>query len=268
MKQPTSIILSSTYHDPQFRLKSLLVTALPTIKELFSQVIIFLTPLTNSTASAFLTNEGFQVIISESMKQVEIYKKSIKIAIDYVENPQIQRIFYIDFDRLIHWINSYPDELKNIVENNSDVHYLHIARTSRAFETHPSTQKETEKIINALSSKTLGFKETIDVISVCFLFTKELGERILEFNNPTKTGFYGIWPIIFWKFATKNRYIEVEGLEWETPDRFQPEISKVGYDEWLKKFQSPEEWKKRVQFIQDTIEELSLLVDFQFNLRE
>jgi len=268
MNQTTSIILSSTYHDPEFRLKSLLVTALPTIKEMFSQKIVYCTPSTKNAAYEFLTNEGFQVIISESIKQVENYKKSIKIAMNYVEHPQIQKIFYIDFDRLIHWINSYPDEFYNIFKINSDVDYLHIGRTLRAFETHPSTQKETEKIINELSSKTLGFKETIDIISVCFLFTKELGERIIEFKNSTTTGFYCTWPIIFWKLALKNRYIEVEGLEWETPDRFQPEISKVGYDEWLKKFQSFEEWKKRVQFVQDAIDELTLLVDFQFDLRD
>lgn len=268
MTQPTSIILSSTYHDPHFRLKSLLVLALPTINELFSQKIVYCTPSTNNDAYDFLTNEGIQVIISESIKQVENYKKSIKIAIDNVENPDNQKIFYIDFDRLIHWINSYPDEFRNIFKINSDIDYLHIGRTSRAFETHPSTQKETEKIINELGSKTLGSKETMDIISVCYLFTKELGEKILKFKNFTKTGFYCTWPIIFWKYASKNRYIEVNGLEWETPDRFQTEITKVGYDEWLKKFQSPEEWKKRVQFVQDAIDELTLLVDFQFNLRE
>ena len=265
MNQPTSIILSSTYHDPYFRLKSLLATALPMIKEIFSQKIVYCTPSTKDAAYEFLTNEGFQVIISESIKQVENYKKSIKIAVDYVENSQVQKIFYIDFDRLIHWINSYPDEFYNLFKSNSDVDYLHIGRTSRAFKTHPATQKETEKIINDLSSKTLGFKETIDIISVCYLFTRELGERIIEFKDTTTTGFYCVWPIIFWKLALKTRYIEVEGLEWESPDRFQPEISKVGYNEWLREFQSPEEWKKRVQFVQDAIDELTLVVDFQFD---
>lgn len=268
MNQTSSIILSSTYHDPHFRLKSLLVTALPMIKKIFSQKIVYCTPSTKDAAYEFLTNEGFQVIISESMKQVENYKKSIKIAIDYVENPQVQKIFYIDFDRLIHWINSYPDEFQNIFKINSDIDYLHIGRTSRAFETHPSTQKETEKIINELGSKTLGFKETRDIISVCYFFTKELGEKFLEFKNFTTTGFYCAWPIIFWKYASKKRYIEVEGLEWETPDKFQVEISEIGYDGWLKKFQSPEEWKKRVNFVQDAIEELTLLVEFQFRLRK
>ena len=268
MNHPISIILSSTFHDPQFKLKSLLKSALPLIKDLFSKLIVICTPATGDDVSDFLTHEGFKVATSSSMRQIDNYKKAVKVALNFIESPQTEKIFYIDFDRLIHWINTYPDEITKTLKGNIDVDYLHIGRTSRAFNTHPITQRETEIIMNELGSKALGLLKTIDIISVCFLFTKELGEKIIKIKNYTTTGFYCTWPVIFWKLASKKRYVEVEGHEWETPDRFKIEIAKYGYKEWLKQYQTSTEWKKRVQFLHDSILELSRIVDFQFHLKE
>ncbi len=261
------MILSSTFHDPQFRLKSLLKSVLPIIKRLFSKSIVCCTPSTVDKVSNFFreTNyDGFEVVKGPNMSQIDNYKKAISVTIDSIESPINEKIFYIDFDRLIHWALSFPDELKNTLKNNEDVEYLHIGRTSRAFETHPLTQRETESIINELASKVLGFPETRDLISVCYLFTEELGEKLIKMKNNTKTGFYSTWPIILWKNATKKRYIEVEGHEWETPDRFLNEITKIGYNEWLKQYQTSLEWQKRVRFLHDAMEEIYQFVGFKF----
>ncbi len=267
MTQPTSIILSSTYHDPQFRLKSLLTSALPKIKSIFSKLTICCTPTTPEEVSNFLTQNDFEVV-SGRMIRVDNYRKAIKLALDQIVSPEQEKIFYIDFDRLIHWINTYPDELIKTLKENSDIDYLHIGRTQRAFSSHPVTQKETEIMVNELGSRILGFSETRDLISVCFLFTKDLGEKILKIKNTTKTGFYGIWPVIFWSSTNRKRYVENEGLEWETPDQFLPEITNIGYEDWLKKFQTPNEWKKRVQLLHDVLIELTELGNFQNILKD
>ena len=259
------MILSATLHDPQFNLESLLKSVLPIIKELFSKSIVCCTPPTIDKVSNFLEpNDDFEVVKGPNMIQIDNYKEAISVAIDSIESPISEKILYIDFDRLIHWASSFPDELTNTLKNNSDVEYLHIGRTSRAFETHPLTQRETESIINDFVSKILGFPETRDIISVCYLFTKELGEKLIKIKNNTKTGFYSTWPIILWKNASTNRYIEVEGHEWETPDKFLKEITKIGYEEWVKKFQTSDEWKKRVRFLHDAMEEIYQFVGFKF----
>jgi hypothetical protein len=263
MNQPTSIILCSTYHDPQFRLKSLLTSALPKIKSIFSKLTVCCTPATPDEVLKFLIKEDFEVVAGLRMIQVDNYKTAIKLALDQIVSPENEKIFYCDFDRLIHWINTYPDELAKTLKNNSDVEYLHIGRTQRAFSSHPVTQKETEIMVNELGSRILGFSETRDLISVCFLFTKDLGEKILKIKNTTKTGFYGIWPVIFWSSTNQRRYVENDGLEWETPDQFLPEISNIGYEDWLKKFQTPNEWKKRVQLLHDVLLELTEIGNFQ-----
>ncbi len=266
MNRQNNIILCSTFHDPQFTLKNLLISTIPTIKKLFLKSIVCCTPATGKEVGDFLTNNGIDVVYSPEMAQLDTYRFAIKTALEYIKEPKIQRLFYIDFDRLIHWVNVYPEELEKIFENNTNVDYLHIGRSNRAFKTHPETQKDTEIIVNELGSRILGLTETHDLISVCYLISKELGEKILKLKNPTDTGFYGSWPIYFWNWTAPSLkcYLQVEGLEWETPDRFKKEIDMIGRDEWLKKFQSPIEWKKRVEFLYNCLIEFAQLTEFKF----
>jgi len=266
MVQSNSLILCSTFHEPKFKLKSAIKTALPIIKNSFWKIVICCTPSTGIEVKDFLRKEGFIVPISPSLRTFETYQFALSTALECIENSESQKIFYVDFDRLIHWINNYPEELRTILQN-TDVDNLHVGRTSRAFDTHPLTQTTTEKIANEFGSKLLGLKSTRDIISVCHIFTKELGERILKLENITATGFYCSWPVYLWSWAEKKRYIEVEGQEWETPDRFQEEIKQIGYKKWLKQFQNPSEWNKRVQMLGECLIELSHISEFKLNLK-
>lgn len=264
MNKINTVLLSSTLHDPELKFMKLMNPILPMIETLFKERIVCCTPSTREEVLNFLKAEGFKVVVGNSMDQVGNYKLAIQTSLKYITNSKTQKILYIDFDRLIHWLDTYPKELSDVISNNREVDYLHIGRTSRAFETHPRTQKETEGIINEIGSNILGFSETRDIISVCFLISKELGEQIIKIKNNTITGFYSSWPIIFWNIAKLKRYIEVEGLEWETPDQFKDEIDKIGYDKWLIKFQSANEWRKRVKLLHEGLLELSQFTEFNF----
>jgi len=257
-------LLAATLHDPEFRLKPEIKVALPKVKELFVKGIICLTPHTPEEVRSFLTKNGLLVKLEPDDIHIMSYKIAIRTALENIDNNSSQRIFHIDFDRLVHWINTYPEELTNLLQKNINVEYLHIGRTTRAFNTHPKTQTETERIMNEFGSKILGLENTMDIISVCYIFTKDLGEKILKVNNFTKTGFYGSWPIYFWNFARSKSYIEVEGHEWETPDRFKVEIDKIGLERWKEQFQSKEEWNKRVKFVYDCFLEMAHCTRFAF----
>ena len=51
--------------------------------------------------------------------------------------------------------------------------------------------------------------------------------------------------------------MEVEGLEWETPDQFKDKIEQEGYSAWLNNFESLPEWEKRVKLIEDSTDVLT-----------
>jgi hypothetical protein len=66
-----------------------------------------------------------------------------------------------------------------------------------------------------------------------------LAKKLLKTQTKSIYGFYCEWPITLWRHAENPAYVEVEGLEWETPDRYQEEIKKKGYERWLREFQTP-----------------------------
>ncbi len=265
MANSNQFILASTLNDPNKRLENLIKKVFPKIHNLFIQKIICYTPETNKKIIDLLETNDFKLISSPSMRQIDTYKEALKNSIDIIQNPIRERIFYSDLDRFLHWFDNYPNELKQLFLKYENQEYYHIGRTKRAFASHPPTQTYTEGIVNKIASKILDFSGIKDIISVCYIINKRLAEKILTIEHVTKTGFYGTWPILFWKWARSADYIEVEGLEWETADQYENEIKSLGYQQWLLEFQSQEEWIKRVNLLEDCLIELSQLIKFEFN---
>ncbi len=261
MDQREKIVVATTLHEPVFRLKEIIPRALPLIKNLFSKIVICVSKPTTEEVMDFLKNKGFTVIKNDTNANIDTYRKAIERAIKLIHDDKVQRILSLDFDRLIHWAWKYPEELIKTIKASENFELIHISRSCHAFETHPATQQETEGLVNLLASKALGFPNTIDIISVCDFFTKSLAEKMLNLKNFTKTGFYCTWPMLLWILAKSKTYIEVEGQEWETPDRFEDEIKKFGYKSWLKEFQTSEEWARRVQLLKESVLEWSELVE-------
>ncbi len=261
MDQREKIIVATTLHEPVFRLKGLISRVLYLIKSTFSNIVICCSKPTADEVVDFLKQEGFIVIKNDTDASINTYRKAIEGAVRLIRDDKVQKILSLDFDRLLHWAWKYPEELISTIKTSENYDLLHISRTHRALETHPATQQETEGLVNLLASKALGFPNTIDIISVCDFFTKNLAEKILQLKIPTRTGFYCSWPMILWVLAKKKKYNEVEGQEWETPDRYEAEIKKMGYEAWLKQFQTSEEWARRVQLLKECVLEWSELVD-------
>ncbi len=257
-------ILVSTYHDPLFRLEEVIKQSLPFLKTHFKKIFICYTPLTSSNAVEFLKKNNITAQISPNLTQVDTYNTSLKLALEHEQYSSDTKLLSIDFDRVVHWIMHYPNELLNVLHQSSQFDFVHLARTPRAFNTHPKTQRATEQIINDLCSAVIGFKEkSIDMVSVCFLMTPSLAKELLQITHHSPSGIYYTWPIYLWKKSSTPKYVEVEGLEWETPDQYQPEIIKQGHEQWLKRFQSFDEWNKRVQFIKDCVEEIIHLAEWK-----
>ncbi len=261
-----NIIISTTLHEPVFRLKKIIEKSLPFINQHLKKIVVCCSPTTDNDVITFLKNNGFLVYITAEDRVIETYLNAIQQAINNLDDTNADKILYVDFDRLIHWISNYPDELLEILNKVMTFELLHIGRTSRAFETHPETQKYTESIINKFGSYLLGVNEPMDLISVCFSFTKSLADMIINSSYSTITGFYGAWPVLLWALATDKEYIEVEGQEWETPDRFQEELEVLGYEKWFNEFQSSVEWDKRLNMLEDCILEMSRQYKFKLKI--
>ena len=100
----------------------------------------------------------------------------------------------------------------------------------------------------------LGFPETRDVLETTWIMTPASATKFLEMEPSSRFGFYAEWPITLWRSARNPLYLECEGLEWETPDRYTEEIRAQGLDEWRRSFQTAQEWRKRTEMLRDFID--------------
>lgn len=221
------------------------------LKKNFKSLIVVVTPKTHPNIIKVLNNHGFEV-----HKGSESIISAYRVALRQALTKESERIFYCDFDRILHWTRSYPNELKEIIQSHSENDFLLIGRTPTAFKTHPETQRETEGIANKIASKILRFSQTRDIISVCWRMKPRLAEISLQIHVTNRYGFYVEWPVVAWQKAENPIYVEVEGLEWETPDRYRKEIREIGYDNWFIDFKTTREWEKRVRILRDTVESI------------
>ena len=129
----------------------------------------------------------------------------------------------------------------------------------RAFNTHPETQTLTEGTTNIMASKTLGFPQTKDILCTAWLLTPALAKSILKLKQTNQYGFYAEWPIRMWQKSKNPLYLEVEGLEWETPDRYIEEIKTQGLEQWKNHYQTPTEWRRRNLMLRDFTESITNL---------
>lgn len=253
MTDRTRLVLASTFHDPGSRLASLIERSARALKGLFSEICVCITPETHSGLVETVKARGFRVERG-STERITTYKRAIEGALTSGPGPDC--LFYCDFDRILHWVSRYPDELAKTCGEVVKYEFTIIGRTDRAFATHPETQKETESIVNAVCSYALGFDSRRDVISATWAGLPRIVRYMLDNSSGDDFGLYAEWPILGFQKANNPAYLEAEGLEWETPDRYEEEIKAMGYDGWIEAFQSPEEWRRRVAIARRVVEAL------------
>ena len=76
-----SVLVSSTYHDPLFRLREKLQSSLNFIKSFFKEVYICYTPITSPEAIDFLEENKFIACKSPSLNQVDTYNSALKLGL-------------------------------------------------------------------------------------------------------------------------------------------------------------------------------------------
>ncbi len=162
---------------------------------------------------------------------------------------------YVDGDRLIRWIETRPDELRQVVELIQQTDCLVLARTEMAFNTHPLAQQQTERMSNGVCSHLLG--RSLDFSAGSKAFSRAAGEFLLRNSLPGSVmGTDSEWIILLQRGGFRIDQMEVDGLDWETADRYLDHAADVetqkrsadNYDA------NPQSWSFRVQVAQEIID--------------
>jgi hypothetical protein len=272
-KSVTSTALTMVYHDPAGRMLDQLNRTLPVIMSMFADVIVRASATANQQGKQLLKAAGAAVFPARSVRAARSSPapngrhRADGIGIGRLRRSVVELAFqhsaashaiYCDADRVLHWAEFFPDEFRAISEAVRQFDFTVLGRTPRAFESHPRTQRDTETVINRLFGQVSGFSWN-DVTSGARGVSRAAAEAIVANVEDDELSTDISWPLYLqhhdgWSIG----YVETEGLEFETADRFADEVAAAGgYAAWLDRLENdPHEWAFRFDLARVEIEAL------------
>lgn len=248
---PPSVVLAATHHDPHDTMFAQIERVLPRLQESYAALTVFSTPDAGPRSDTLLAAAGVRIVLQPEGAQQGLETLGL------VRNATIRAaveqgaayVHLCDFDRALHWAESYPDELRELIDAIPRHDFLILGRTPRAFATHPRVQRDTEAIVNHTFG--LAFGQPLDVTAASRGLSRRAAELLLALSEPEPTvGNDCAWLLYLARFPELViGYAATEGLEWETPDRHADEIAAAGgLDAWIANFDAdPQRWEFRLQ---------------------
>ena len=167
---------------------------------------------------------------------------------------QTSHLQYIDLDRLVHWVETRPEELAQVVARIEQSDCLTIGRTPWAYGTHPESLRKTEMITNDAMS--VYFECWMDFCAGSKGLSRRAAEYILKHSPRDMALRMDVgWAMLVKRAGHRLDYVEVDGMEWETPDQFLDHVAdaerqKRLADEYDAK---PESWEHRTRIAHEIL---------------
>lgn len=235
--------LLSPIHDPDERYLEALQDKLNDLLSLYEHLIFAASSQTSPKVVDFLKSSTNVSVVSSNGYGFGA-RNAFNQALSFNE-----LYHWVDSDRILHWLNAYPDELKKLLDNPPQSDYTILGRTERARLTHPQSWTYCEMPCNRLAGKRFG--REIDICVANVFLSRDAIEWILQDSSSQNWGILTEWPLTVASHSGADNlsYIAIEGNEWEDPDYFAEEISLAGgLEQWkTEKYDSEREWQKRLQ---------------------
>jgi hypothetical protein len=249
MEIKPTVALTVTAHQPDERLASLVEAQLPVLANRYAALTAYCSQETHPTILDLLRGHGAAVHV-DGGESAGIYR------IGHVRRAAVRaglragtsHLQMCDFDRAIHWVAHYPQELEAVIASIASYDLLVLGRTDRAWTTHPPYQAETEPLFNRVFALVTGL--SWDVGAGSRGLSRRAVETLLEISQERTVGVDAEWPLLLLKRdGFRVGYRSCEGLEFETADRFGPEIGAAGgYGAWEAQVSAdPDQWVFRLQ---------------------
>ena len=154
-----------------------------------------------------------------------------------------------ELDRMLHWAQAFGDELASMPSAIGACDVTVLGRTERAFTTHPEALRVTEGIVNDVWSRVTG--DAWDVMVGVRGMSLDVAKALVA-GGPVVDGVETdvIWPLWAKREGFSVGDVATEGLEFDTADRFGPEVEAAGGpDAWQRALDAdPSRWARRLEF--------------------
>jgi hypothetical protein len=238
-----SVALLATVHQPDERLARMAEAHLPSLVARYASVRAFCSGSTHPTILALLHSCGATVHIDREPSAGiwhigEVRRRTLRLGLQ----AGTTHLQMCDFDRALHWVARYPQELETIIAAIPNYDLLVLGRTPRAWTTHPPYQAETEALFNKVFALVTGLPW--DVGAGSRGLSRRAAETLLVLSRECTIGVDAEWPLLLLgrdSFRVGHR--ACEGLE------FGPEIDAAGsYGAWEAQMSSdPARWAFRLK---------------------
>lgn len=245
------VALVSTMHDPTGRMIEATKRLFARVLELYEAVAIAPTSLTSPLMLEALKGSMVEPL-AESNGSIGVGRRH---ALRMGLRTGASHLHYCDFDRILHWIGRYPEELAPTLEKIQEHDYLIIGRTDRAFATHPRVQRDTETITNHAFS--LWYGQPVDISAGSCGVSRRATKLLLEKSVAPTNATDAEWPALVQLAPGMTvGQLRVEGLEFETPDYCPEEIAQAGsLETWLEERSKPlSAWIARTRLTLESLE--------------
>jgi hypothetical protein len=180
---------------------------LPQLAKVYETIILSVPPNMTSDELGILESSPNVIVFSNqdwSQGRYSAIQKALETSAKYIH--------YADLDRVLHWIETNSEELREVVLGIEKTDCLVIGRTKKAFETHPNALRQTEKIINIVFSNLLG--QSVDLGGGSRGFSRRAAEFLIgNSNNSSSWCTDSEWVMLLYHAGYHVDYIEVNGLE-------------------------------------------------------
>lgn len=164
-------------------------------------------------------------------------------------------IHYVDMDRLLRWLETRPDELRQTISQVQASDCLVIGRTTAAWDTHPQAMRQTEAISSSLFSRLLG--QELDLSAGSKGFSRAaVGCLLANTQAGRAIGTDAEWVMICHRAGFKIDSLLVDGLDWEIPDRYQDSAADANRQQQMiiEYDANAENWAHRVKIAHEIVE--------------
>jgi len=242
------VALALIQYDPSGSLFDQTVRVLPQLQQAFADIAIFANAATASHSITYLREHGVRVTAETTQVGLNHLGWFRRAAVQLALQGPCPFIIYCDFDRILHWMEFHPQELIDVAQQITTHDFTILGRTARAFATHPRLQRDTEAIINHVFERITD--RTWDTGAGARGLSRRAAEAIVTHCLDDQISNDVTWPLCLQQIdGLTLGYLETEGLEFETPDRFPAEVAQAGgVMQWSEQLDDdPQHWATRLE---------------------
>ncbi len=244
----SNVALALIHYDPRGALFDQTVRVLPRLQQVFADIAIFANAATAPRSIGYLRDQGVRIVAEATQTGLnhlgEVRREAVHLAL---QGP-CPFILYCDFDRILHWMEFHPQELIDVAQQITAHDFTILGRTPRAYATHPRIQRDTEAIINHVFERITD--RAWDTGAGARGLARRAAEAVSAQCHDDQISNDVTWPLCLERMGGFTLgYIETEGLEFETPDRFPAEVAQAGgVAQWSEQLDDdPQHWATRLE---------------------